>query len=261
MVLVAAQALEERGRLLRRADCHARVLLPAGGRRGVRGTGCALRRVHLRRGAARGGGATRGRLLRRGLRGVPRLRLGQPRVVKGIHDRHPLVWHNLHESQDEVHRFRGQVAAPALREEELRDVTALEEEPVRVLSALVGGEEQRLGHEEVEGAPAEAPRVDLRGQVRRLRVDLRRPEVLADEAPERDGLLLARARVDDERGRLPGVAQLHVPVAVVHHMQEHVLHRHVLHGEAAEVQAGQALRGVEDQLLCLVLGETVRTQA
>mmetsp|Transcript_48749 Transcript_48749/g.140194 ORF Transcript_48749/g.140194 Transcript_48749/m.140194 type:complete len:459 (-) Transcript_48749:1540-2916(-) len=219
----------------------------------VRRAGGPRRRVRViaaRAGPARGGGL--GRLLR--LRGQ-RL-LGEPGVMQRLVDGHARLGVEVHEPQDEVLRLRGQGRAPTLLREQLREHLALEQFPVGIVLIRVRAMEHGPRHKQEERAPTQAPCVHLRGQVWRSRVQLRRPELLPDEAMEGHGVLGACRSIVGNLHRLAWIAQADLPLVVAVHEEQHVLKRDILHRQASLVQTAEPLRGLPYQHLRLALVQT-----
>mmetsp|Transcript_47419 Transcript_47419/g.149009 ORF Transcript_47419/g.149009 Transcript_47419/m.149009 type:complete len:228 (+) Transcript_47419:279-962(+) len=140
--------------------------------------------------------------------------LREPRVPQRVLHGHPLRGVELHEHEDKVLGLMGERGAPTLLLKEPLVGAALEQLVVGVVNCRVRAVEERLRGQQVERAPAQAPRVDLGGDVVLLGVELRRPELLGHKALERNRHLFARQRVDGEGHRLPGVAHTHLPLAV-----------------------------------------------
>mmetsp|Transcript_45117 Transcript_45117/g.130557 ORF Transcript_45117/g.130557 Transcript_45117/m.130557 type:complete len:612 (-) Transcript_45117:359-2194(-) len=181
--------------------------------------------------------------------------LCQPWVPQGVLHRHPLGRVVMHERDDEVFGLVRERGPPALLLEEPLVGPAREERVVGIVDGGVRAVEERLRGQQVEGAPTQAPCIDLCGKVVLLRIELRWPELLGHEAAERHGHLLAGDRVHGEGHRLARVADADLPLAIFQDVEQHVLDRDVLHGQAPLVQAGQALGGLADQHLRVLLVE------
>mmetsp|Transcript_82802 Transcript_82802/g.208507 ORF Transcript_82802/g.208507 Transcript_82802/m.208507 type:complete len:261 (-) Transcript_82802:1646-2428(-) len=186
---------------------------------------------------------------------------GQPGMAQRFPDRDALPWIDVHELEDEVLRLARQRRAPAFFLEECREGLLLKQLPVRILHGGAGTVEQRLRTQQVECAPAQAPGVDLGGQVVALAIQLRWSELLCDKAAEKHRGLSTSDRIDGEGDALPGVADPDLPLPVVEDVQKHVLERNILDSQPALVQACQAPSGSTDQKTGLLFLEAAGSHA
>jgi hypothetical protein len=171
---------------------------------------------------------------------------------------HALARVHLQEPDNEIEGRVGAMAALPLKQG--RVVTLLQQLEIGVLLDGVRAHEQGLSHQQVKGAPAEAPRVNLRCAVRLLNMKLGRAERFAHEAPECRRQLLALL-VSQKHCRLPWVADFDyvVPGGLVY-VEEHVLQGYILHRHFPLVQDCQALGGLPDEELGMQLVKAVRLE-
>jgi hypothetical protein len=155
-------------------------------------------------------------------------------VAQRIRDRHAPTWLNLQQPEDEIQSYRRTQVALLL--EQRGKVPLLEQEPVRVLLCGISAHKERLRREQVESAPAQAPRVHLRSSIHLLLMQLWRPEGFAHQTTEVHRQFLALLiKLEDDCLTWVADFDLVMPSGFLH-MQQHVLQRHILHGHVPLMQ-------------------------